>query len=71
MSDYVICDGCHFGIYPGDEALLIGDEVVHVDCADEMLEEGKITQDDLDNATPYDVEEQASYREQYRNPWSW
>lgn len=75
MGDYEICDECGYGIYPGDYACLIhhggSDYVVHESCAQDMLDEGTITQEEYDDAIDYDVEEQHSYDEQYRDPWSW
>jgi hypothetical protein len=72
MSElWTTCAECHLTIHDGDEAVLIGDKIVHIECADEMLENGEITQATYDAAIPYDLEEQASYDEQYRDPWSW
>lgn len=70
-----ICDECTYEIDSSDEAVLLhhagSNYLLHLECAEQMVQEGRISQEELDDATPYDVDEQASYAEQYRNPWSW
>lgn len=71
-EEWTICDECSWPIEAGDEALMLFDgSIVHEHCAEDMLANGDITQQEFDDATPYDLVEQASYREQYRHPWSW
>lgn len=68
--NYALCDECGWEI--DDEGLLLPDgRVVHESCAEDMLADGRIAQADFDDAIPYDADDQASYQEEYRDPWSW